>query len=114
MQWKRRGKDDRQTQMPTQPDHKAINDERIRNHKAIDLVLENALHKATITALVRMVDELRQPYNNSKRHDLYLMATNKLNNMEDRGLIRWDWTSLDGTYHRAAHRQIFLATVLRT
>ena len=70
--------------------HTAINEERKRNHAAIDLVLENALHKATITSLVRTIDELRQPYNNSKRHDLYLMATNKLNDLEDRGLIRWE------------------------
>lgn len=69
---------------------KLINDERIRTTRVFDLVLENQLHKATISALVRLVDELRQPYNNSKRHDLYLMATNKLNDLEDRGLTRWD------------------------
>jgi hypothetical protein len=43
--------------------------------------------KETIKTLVGLVDALRQPYNNSKRHDLYLMATAKLNELEDEGRI---------------------------
>lgn len=43
--------------------------------------------KETIKELVRVIDELRQPFNNSKRHDLYLMATNKLNELEEEGKI---------------------------
>jgi hypothetical protein len=41
----------------------------------------------TIRRLVQVIDELRQPYNNSKRHDLYLMATKTLNELEDQGKI---------------------------
>jgi hypothetical protein len=48
------------------------------------LVLQD---KKTIKALVELVDELRQPFNNSPRHDLYLKATGILNQMEDEGRI---------------------------
>jgi len=51
--------------------------------KLMDAQLELVRRKHTIKALTQLVDELRQPYNNSKRHDLYLMATNKLNNLDD-------------------------------
>jgi uncharacterized coiled-coil protein SlyX len=64
-----------------------INEQRILNHRLIDLTLKVVLQKSTIDGLVALVDELRQPYNNSKRHDLYELATNKLNELEDRGLI---------------------------
>jgi len=42
----------------------------------------------TIRQLVEMVDLLRQPYNNSKRHDLYEWATETLNRLDESGLLR--------------------------
>lgn len=44
-------------------------------------------HLSTIAILVQLVDELRQPYNNSKRHDLYQKATDTLNYLEERNLL---------------------------
>ena len=67
-----------------------INQARIQNHNLIDKVLDNLLLKSTIQKLVTLVDVLRQPYNNSKRHDLYLHATNTLNDLEERELINHD------------------------
>ena len=64
-------------------DH-AINEQAKAQFAAMHSVLNSALDKTTIRRLVELVDELRQPYNNSKRHDLYLLATNKLNDLEDR------------------------------
>ena len=43
--------------------------------------------KLAIEILVRVVDELRQPYNNGNRHDLYLLATNALNELERLNVI---------------------------
>lgn len=40
-----------------------------------------------IKRLVELVDQLRQPYNNSKRSDLYWLATNALNLLEETGSI---------------------------
>ena len=46
------------------------------------------LTKDQVIELVQLIDELRQPYNNSSRyHDLYLKATNTLNRLEDEGRI---------------------------
>jgi hypothetical protein len=54
-------------------------------HRQCDLV---AQQKDTIKQLVALVDELRQPYNNSARYgDLYWKATNMLNDMQERELI---------------------------
>jgi hypothetical protein len=41
----------------------------------------------TIKRLVELCDELRQPFNNSIRHDLYLKACQVLNEMEENGEI---------------------------
>jgi hypothetical protein len=47
----------------------------------------------TIEVLVGLIDQLRQPYNNSKRSDLYWLATNAVNKLEeDHGIL----LSLDG------------------
>lgn len=40
-----------------------------------------------VQRLVELVDQLRQPYNNSKRSDLYWLATNALNLLEETGSI---------------------------
>lgn len=61
-----------------------VNEARKRNHNAIDLVLKCTRQEQTIKTLVELVDKLRQPYNNSRHHDLYLEATNKLNELQDR------------------------------
>jgi len=57
---------------------------RILRTKLMDAQLELVRRKHTIKLLTELVDTLRQPYNNSKYHDLYLMATNKLNDLDDR------------------------------
>ncbi len=41
----------------------------------------------TIRMLVVIIDQLRQPYNGGGRHDLYLSATNALNELEEEGRI---------------------------
>ena len=41
----------------------------------------------TIVELVALVDILRQQFNNSKRHDLYLKVTNYLNELADKEII---------------------------
>ena len=43
--------------------------------------------REVIRILVDLIDELRQPYNNSRRHDLYEKATTTLNDLEDRGQL---------------------------
>jgi hypothetical protein len=43
--------------------------------------------KETIKQLVKLCDELRRPYNNSKRHDLYEHANEVLNRLEEEDRI---------------------------
>jgi len=56
-------------------------------HEELQLRGEIGRKTVTIKKLVEMIDELRQPYNNSKRHDLYLKATDMLNDFENEGWI---------------------------
>jgi hypothetical protein len=63
------------------------NEIRVRNSTLLECALKTAELEATIQGLVRLVDELRQPFNNSSRHDLYLKATEYLNKLEDKELI---------------------------
>jgi hypothetical protein len=44
-------------------------------------------HEQTIKVLVHLADELRQPFNNSVRHDLYEKANNVLNKLEAEGRL---------------------------
>jgi hypothetical protein len=44
--------------------------------------------RETITTLVSLCDQLRQPLNNTRYHDLYLKACETLNDLEERGLIQ--------------------------
>jgi hypothetical protein len=56
-------------------------------HRELQLRGEIGRKAMTIRKLVALVDELRQPYNNGKRHDLYLKATDMLNEFQDEGWI---------------------------
>jgi hypothetical protein len=43
--------------------------------------------KAVIDRLVELVDQLRRPYMNTRHDDLYWLATNALNELEEKGTI---------------------------
>lgn len=64
-----------------------INQTAKATHKVMTLALKVEEQKLTIKALVELCDQLRQPLNNTRYHDLYLRACDKLNALEDREMI---------------------------
>lgn len=65
-----------------------IDEIRKLGEKVLIQALKIEEQKLTIKTLVSLIDELRQPYNNSVRHHyLYEKATDKLNKLEDREMI---------------------------